>query len=507
MSTARVPGGRLEVLAVLAAIALLGLLTAPLPFTGDQALFAAGARQLAHGDVLYRDFWDVKQPGIYLFYLGGGSVLGYSEVALHLFELAYQLAFAVVLIVTLRGRFTRAWIGPLVPLLIFAAYYATVEPVQLGQVESLAGFPLYLTLLFAVRGAESSTARGRWLFASGLVGGLVLVLKLVLLPVVGGFWLLAAWQIARAVPTGRARAVARGLGAIAAGMLVPIGIAIAYFAAHGQLETVRWTYFTVSAQATGIAGRPLSRLTEGGFKTGARWAIPLALALVGLAGVARRGWDRLEVGLLVWLGLGVPVFLIQHWWIYNYAMFLVPVGIFAGHGLETIVDAWPGWRTGARVALVAGALVLLLPATARIARNGSDVATHNFALTTEDRTELREDLEPDYKPAAAWRDQLDEQGPSPNGVYVLGNPLNLYLADRPQTVSINGWSPEQYPEAVWQRVRQELRQAHPAELVIDTFTLKILQANSPKTLRTINESYKPYGGSGPDTWYHPRPTP
>src|SRR5258705_260145 len=84
MQTARARGGGLEVLAVLGVIAGLGLLAAPLPFTGDQALFAAGARQLARGDVLYRDFWDVKQPGIYLWYLGGGSLFRYREVALHL---------------------------------------------------------------------------------------------------------------------------------------------------------------------------------------------------------------------------------------------------------------------------------------------------------------------------------------------------------------------------------------------------------------------------------------
>ena len=38
---------------------------------------------------------------------GGGTLFGYSEVALHLFELAYQLVFAVVLILTLRGTFRR----------------------------------------------------------------------------------------------------------------------------------------------------------------------------------------------------------------------------------------------------------------------------------------------------------------------------------------------------------------------------------------------------------------
>src|SRR4249919_2061776 len=106
MRGARTSPERVEVYVVLGVIALLGILAAPLPFTGDQALFASGARQLARGGVLYRDFWDVKQPGIYLWYLGGGALFGYSEVALHLVEVAYQLAFAVVLIVTLRGRFS-----------------------------------------------------------------------------------------------------------------------------------------------------------------------------------------------------------------------------------------------------------------------------------------------------------------------------------------------------------------------------------------------------------------
>ncbi len=490
---------------VLVVIAGLGLLAAPLPFTGDQALFAAGARQLGRGDVLYRDFWDVKQPGIYLWYLGGGSLVGYREVALHLVEVGYQLAFAVVLIVTLRGRFSRGWIGPLVPLLIFGVYYATIEPLQLGQVESLVGFPLYLTLWCSVRGVDSTATRGRWLFGSGLAGGLVLVFKLVLAPIVGGFWLLAAWQIARAVPTGRLRAVMSGLGAVAAGVLVPIAIAVAYFAAYGQLETVRWTYFTVSPQTTGIAGRPLSRLTTGGFKTAARWAIPLALGTVGFVATARRGWDRLELGLVAWLVLGVPVFLVQHWWIYTYAMFLVPVGIFAGHGLDTIVQSWPRLRAPARAALVVGAVILFVPVPVSVIRHGRDVSRHGFALSTDDRAALRVDLEPNYKSARAWARELGKLGAPKGGVYVLGNPLDLYIADREQTVSINGWSPEQYPDDVWHRITREIKHARPPELVVDTFTKKIMQARAQETLHTINHLYQPYGHSREDTWYHLKP--
>ena len=257
-------------------------------------------RQIADGGVLYRDFWDVKQPGIYFFYVVGGTLFGYSEVALHLFELAYQLAFAVVLCLTLRGVFRRRWIGPLVALLILGTYYATVEPVELGQVESLVGFPLYLTLWCAVQavggvGARSShrvkhtRVRVRWLIASGLAGGVVLLFKLVLAPVVGGIWLLTAWELARAVPTGRVRAVASTVAAVAVGVFIPIAIATAYLAAHGQLGTVRWTYFTVTSQATAIAGRPISRLTEGGFRTGIRWALPLTLALIAVVAAARAG--------------------------------------------------------------------------------------------------------------------------------------------------------------------------------------------------------------------------
>lgn len=54
----------------------LGLANPPQPFAWDQALFAINARVLNDGGALYRDAWDVKQPGIYLFYwLGGGTTI------------------------------------------------------------------------------------------------------------------------------------------------------------------------------------------------------------------------------------------------------------------------------------------------------------------------------------------------------------------------------------------------------------------------------------------------
>jgi hypothetical protein len=219
---------------------------------------------------------------------------------------------------------------------------------------------------------------------------------------------------------------------------------------------------------------------------------------------ARRGWDRLELRLVAWLALGVPVFLVQHWWIYTYLMFLPPVGIFAGYGVEAVVDSWSRLRRPVHAALLAAAVVLLLPAAVRFAHNGRAVARNDFALSSAGRTQLHRDLEPNYGHAqlsAAW---LQRSDPHDRGVYVLGNPLDLYLANRNQAVAINGWSPQQYPAAVWARMRQQLVDAHPAEIVVDQTIDAIMRARSSETLQLIATRYVRVGRAGPDQWYQLR---
>ena len=52
--------------AALAIIGLMGILCLPIPFMGDQVIHVLGAMKMDAGGVLYRDFWDLKQPGIFL---------------------------------------------------------------------------------------------------------------------------------------------------------------------------------------------------------------------------------------------------------------------------------------------------------------------------------------------------------------------------------------------------------------------------------------------------------
>ncbi|MBW4451485.1 MAG: hypothetical protein KME55_01730 [Nostoc indistinguendum CM1-VF10] len=61
---------------VLIFIILIGFVHLPFPFDGDQAFFRLGALEMQQGKVLYRDFWDIKQPGIFCFYFLAGTLFG-----------------------------------------------------------------------------------------------------------------------------------------------------------------------------------------------------------------------------------------------------------------------------------------------------------------------------------------------------------------------------------------------------------------------------------------------
>jgi hypothetical protein len=91
----------------LVVLAVLGLIHLPYPFGGDQALFLLGAAALDRGEVLYVDFWDNKQPGIYFFFWLAGHLFGFSEAGVHLLELLWQALLAIVL-----EGFTRLTLGP-----------------------------------------------------------------------------------------------------------------------------------------------------------------------------------------------------------------------------------------------------------------------------------------------------------------------------------------------------------------------------------------------------------
>jgi hypothetical protein len=491
---------------VLLVVALLGLTRLTFPFTGDQAMFMVGARAMRHGAVLYGGFWDIKQPGIYVFYLAAGTLGGFNEVSVHLLELMTLLAFSWALQRAGRRLFERAWLASLLPLFIVGLYYASARPWELTQLEAFVGIPLFTSVWCALRAVDASGRKRRALLvASGFVAAVAAMLKIVCLPLALPAWVVAVVLIrrteARSSTSERTRGAATHLAWISLGVAAPLAAAAAYFAAHGLWHEVTWTYFTYTPKTTGIAGRPLSRLTDAVGRFGAVWAPVLVLAAVGIAGHVRRGWDRWAVAFAGWIAIAIPVFLTQHWWPYQIQMFLVPVGFFAARGTEELVRSWRTLPRSVRTTIVAVLVLSALPLGFSAGRWTAQTARHGFGITASERLAFHEATDAQYQTGRELAQFISRNHPRKGAVYVLGNPIDLYLSGRAQAIPTNGWEAEQYDATLWHRIASGLGRARPPLLVVDDFSAAKARERSPETRDVVRRLYCAARRVGTETWY------
>jgi hypothetical protein len=547
---------------VLGLVALAGCLCVAMPFYGDQALFTVYGRQLTRGSVLYRDVFDVKQPGIFVFYAFGGSLFGFTEVGIHLFELTYWLAFSLFTVVALRPYFTTRWGAPLVPVFTVVVYYLDAGLLALTQIEILVAFPI-LVAWWLIDQAEPGTHSGiRRYAAAGLAAAAVVLLKHLYVLVVLAFLVYAAVRSRRrGVPI---RDIRRALGAFLIALLVPLLIVVAYFAAYGQLGRIWWAYFELSptAQLTSES-RALSSLFLGarGFLIG--HGPILILAVLGCVDVFRkRARPKLDLvaGMMLWGALGAVGLFVQAWAVQKWLLFTVPLGILAVVGFEALVSMAGSLGKKPRPLALALALTattvlgiliflvgvspqvqtllllsVLIGCCAGIALEfGSDrprvrrriqqvlsaalvvsvglavivpvnklhmLMQHDFALTVEARAELRRSWNESYRAADEDLEVLKSIEGVPGSLYVFGDPVLLLRANRPQAVPILGWGPWFYDSRAWGELDSELRSTLPSYIVMDGFTKSLIRSRYPAIIEFIESRYELafVGASG--TWY------
>ena len=180
-------------------MAALASIHLPYPFAGDQALFLLGAAALDRGEVLYVDFWDIKQPGIYLF---------------------FWLTAAPVWLFGNRCPFSRTDLAGDVHhsadchTAVLLRYSLALQPCPVGNNHSLLRLcrrpssypggdpppaaPFFLCLWLSCHPWKTGRACGVAYFAAGCCAATVAAFKLILLPIPTSFWVAsAAWAICR----------------------------------------------------------------------------------------------------------------------------------------------------------------------------------------------------------------------------------------------------------------------------------------------------------------------
>lgn len=519
------------ILLTLIAVALIAVWKLFETFAGDQAMFVVYAAEINRGALLYRDIWDLKQPGIFLFYLAGGKLFGFTEFGIHLFELLYWLTFSVILSVTLKRYFSNAVFASLTPLLTVGVYYAVCGSWHLTQVEGLVGFPLYLTLWTAVESLRTQAKMTRFalLCLSGFAGAVVLVFKLLFLPIIVLFWLTILISfIARHRDTAWLKVLFRTADPILFGAAIPLGAVVLYFAWHDALSIVNYTYFEYPAQAvTAFAGE--NRLPI--LKQGLHWFMTTFSSLIILIFVwglvvlkgtkaqnkrfvselflKLRQADLLTVNLFLWVFAGLGIILVQRlsWWEYHYLLLLVPLGILAMKGIEAIweqtirISPFFAKPLGQTVFIIC-LLILFTPILRLPVQKFKRDYLDRIGSTTKQLWAPHGDMDEQYRQIQGEVAFLSEPNSRPGKIFVCAQPLYYYLSKRSPALATNGWMPEFFLPEQWNQLNEELTaKPLPAYIVIENYCGDLINRKSPETAEILEEKYHLRSANNNIAWY------
>lgn len=444
-----------------------------LPYYGDQALYAVIGRDVVAGRVPYTGIWDIKQPGIFLWYGAVDAAFGPSTVVTRVLDVGVAVLTAVLVGRLLRGR-VRPAVGRWVPVAGAAVLLLPVRALDLGQVEQLAVAPALAAVVLVVRGP--STARA---VAAGLCIGVVAVLKLwvAAVPLVA----VVVWLLA----TRRAAA----LPAVAAGAAVPVLAVAGWLAVDGALGEALHTWFVGPGQALAQEGaRPVGRLVSGLGRYVLVTAPVLVLVALRLPAV-RRDRDPLDLALLAWAGTGLLVIGGQLWWSYHWVLLTPALLALAARQLS---EHRP--RRPALTALALAAVPLLAVGVASPER---PMALGN-GWTAESRAAIADRL----GSAPTARSELAAAGFAPgDGLYVLGDPTYQLVADAPVPVRLNGWTPELFTDAQWDELGVDLATARPTYVFLENIYAEMATTRGNTLLRMLDSQYEQVRTSDAGVWY------
>ncbi len=479
--------GRVLTWSTLAAL-LLAVLVVPFPFYGDQAMFNVYARMMSEGATLYLDIWDLKQPGIYFFYLVGGLWTSFDEIGIHIFEAIYWLVNAVMIARVLRAHLLHRWVAGLFPIFAPGLYFAVADIQDLTQVEALIS-PLLFWIVWLLLPRHSPSA-GKPLTA-GVLAGIIGVFKLIalLIPAV-----VLLTSIVLTLREGRGVALgARRLGWFVLGAFLPLGMLGLWILYQGTGEIVWFTWVELPPQVLNLAPRQLMTLVRGGGGFALGFAVPIVLALASLTR-RPRGGDQLVTMLVFAIAACGMYLLLQYWWGYTFFVLVVPFSVLALTGIDHLV----GSGVNHRRLWVLGAVFLALPALGSAAIRAVDFGS---LLSGSSLSQYRMVFD-------HYANAQDDARVSPIGsggdIYVLGTPTIFHILEADQSIPVTGWAPEILTEKLWRQVADDLAKPGTEAVFIADWASDTAARLAPWFEAEVGESYVEQVRSHGGRWLVPR---
>ena len=486
-------------------VALLGLVCLYIPFHGDQVIHLLGALKIRAGGVLYRDFWDLKQPGIFYFYYLGGYLFGFSEVGIHLWELIYQLFLAILMTLSLRGYFNVTGMASLAPILSVGSYYAVATPWHLTQIEAVVGAPLLLAAWTSSQ-AVGNSHRIWWLVFSGVTGGVVGLLKFVYLPVAASFWACTLAYLWFSGEGQRIRCVLRAISFIILGASVPIGAVAGYFIAHGLTEILYKTFFTYPLYIIENLRPRYWVLKDGLWWFWDNFSILVAFGLIGAYRIVRRPNPYL-INLVLWVLVGLIMVAAQRmWWQYHYLIVSVPIGVLSALGIDWL---WHSLKRSDNVnfSTMFGRAVLVLalvaaagPLTKGVLKKAAYAVADRPWSAQGDLHRYR-DHYGNYHHRQAIADFLLQPASRRGDIFIFGDPTLYWLGQREQAGALHGWSTDGYTPEQWMWLSRDLQKSKPPYIFIPPKEMGLIRQRSGDLKALLESEYRLILNTDLGTWY------
>ncbi|MDZ8221487.1 hypothetical protein [Nostoc sp. ChiVER01] len=483
-------------------IVIIGLVHLPFPFDGDQAFFRLGALEMQQGKLLYRDFWDVKQPGIFCFYFLAGTLFGFNEIGIHAFELIYMVFFSIILLLTLKSYFRHQIIASLVPLLTVGVYYIVSGAWHLTQVEALVGFPLFLCLWLTFQSFQSKgKQRFILLLLSGFIGGIVLLFKLIFLLILLSFWLTILMYSVLIKQQNIQKIFVEVCLPIFLGVIFPLLVVASYFAWFNSFSIVYKTFFIDPPLI--IAN---SALNKKDLISGVKWFLqnfyPLGLiAIVAIDTSLRKSKNILTWLLVAWCIFGLSVIALQYkaLWEYHFLLLFVPIGILATKGLDILWGYLKELSSPFPTMLLI--FLLFLPLSSTLIKKSVTLVNNNFALTENTRLKYQTVFRKKYPSLHSEANFISQSGSVAGEIYVAGDPAIYYFSGRTQATILRGWALEYFLPEQWLTLVEQLDSSKPPYIFIDYEPQKIIKENFPKLLEFVEQKYQILRQSNNGIWY------
>ena len=358
----------------------------------DQGIYAMVARAVLRGEMPYRDAWDFKPPGIFLIYAVARAVFGTSQVGIRVIEVAGLAAMAVGMV-----RLAERWWGEprigLIAAALSVLVHAQLEFWHTAQPESFGGMITIGALLCASAARDDLQRRRRigvWI-ASGALFGVAGLLKPPLVGGAGVVGLALAWAEWKDAPKrdGRAalRAAAIPIAAVGGGVLLPIAVCAAWFAARGAIADlydvlVLFTphYTALSWEGVTVGGMLYEGFTE--WLTNYNSLVTAGLLLL----LALRPSPRERAGVAVLLGVIVihivGVAMQGKFFPYHYGATWPLTAMLSALGI------WKIWELAARRGTVGLALFAGLMIALATGRSATKDVRHSFLERCRQRVQL-----------------------------------------------------------------------------------------------------------------------